>query len=91
MKDLYAVLRQKEQDIVRVRREMQALRAVIPLLADDLPASELAASELPASEEDERNLQSMVSAQSAAESTLNGMADLETYYPFVKHMRQSGS
>ena len=86
MKDLYAVLRQKEQDIARVRREMQALLAVIPLLADDLPASEL-----PASEEDERNLLSMVSALSAAESSPLGTADLETYYPFVKHMRQSSS
>jgi hypothetical protein len=86
MKDLYAVLRQKEQDIVRVRREMQALLAVIPMLADDQSASEL-----PASEEDQRNLLSMVSAQSVAEPAPNDLADLETYYPFVKHIRQSSS
>jgi hypothetical protein len=89
MKDLYAVLRQKELDIVRVRREMQALLTVIPLLADDLPASEPASK--PASkEEDERNLLGMVSAQRAAEPSANDMADLETYYPFVRHMRQPG-
>jgi hypothetical protein len=35
MKDLYQVLRQKEMDIERVRRELEALRFVIPLLAED--------------------------------------------------------
>lgn len=34
MRDLETVLRQKEQDIVRVCKEIQALRTVIPLLAD---------------------------------------------------------
>jgi hypothetical protein len=35
MKDVYAVLRQKEAEIMRVRREIEALRAVVPLLSDD--------------------------------------------------------
>ena len=35
MKDLYAVLVQKEDEVRRVRREIEALRSVIPLLADD--------------------------------------------------------
>ena len=35
MKDVYALLRQKEADYERVRREVQALLLVIPLLADD--------------------------------------------------------
>ena len=35
VKDLYAVLVQKQDDIRRVRREIEALRFVIPLLADD--------------------------------------------------------
>ena len=35
MKDLYQVLSQKERDIERVRRELEALRFVIPLLAED--------------------------------------------------------
>jgi uncharacterized protein with von Willebrand factor type A (vWA) domain len=35
VKDPYKVLREKEQDVERVRKEIQALRTVIPLLADD--------------------------------------------------------
>jgi hypothetical protein len=35
MKDPYQVLGQKEMDIERVRREIEALRFVIPLLAED--------------------------------------------------------
>jgi hypothetical protein len=35
MKDLYQVLRQKESDILRVQREIEALLSVIPLLADN--------------------------------------------------------
>lgn len=35
MKDLHRVLSQKERDIERVRKEIEALRFVIPLLAED--------------------------------------------------------
>jgi hypothetical protein len=35
MKDLDQVLSQKEMDIERVRKEIQALHFVIPLLAED--------------------------------------------------------
>jgi len=35
MKDLSQVLRQKEMDIERVRKEIKALHFVIPLLAED--------------------------------------------------------
>lgn len=35
MKDVYAVLLQKEKDIQRVRREVDALRLVIPLLSEE--------------------------------------------------------
>lgn len=41
MKDPYSVLRAKERDLERVRREIQLLRAVIPLLADEQPASDV--------------------------------------------------
>ena len=34
MKDLYTVLREKEIDLMRVRAEIEALRFVIPLLAE---------------------------------------------------------
>jgi hypothetical protein len=39
VKDPYKVLREKEQDVERVRKEIQALRTVIPLLADDRPSA----------------------------------------------------
>jgi hypothetical protein len=35
MRDLYQVLREKELDVVRVREEIDLLRAVIPLLSDE--------------------------------------------------------
>jgi len=38
MKDLYQVLRQKELDIERVRKEIEALRFVTPLLSEDTAA-----------------------------------------------------
>lgn len=41
MKDLYAVLLQKEKEVQRVRQEVEALRNVLPLLAEN--PSELAA------------------------------------------------
>lgn len=34
MKDVFAVLRQTEMDLARVRNEIQALRFVIPLLSE---------------------------------------------------------
>jgi hypothetical protein len=40
MKDLHTVLLEKEQDIERVRREIQALLAAIPLLEDGQHASD---------------------------------------------------
>jgi hypothetical protein len=34
VKDPYAVLLQKEEDVRRLRREIEALRSVVPLLTD---------------------------------------------------------
>ena len=75
MKDLHTVLRQKEQDVERVRREIQALLTVIPLLADDQSTSD--------------DLMHILHLASAGTVVDNGIADLETYYPFVRHMRGS--
>jgi len=36
MRDLYQVLRQKELDLERTRKEIEALRSVIPLLSEEL-------------------------------------------------------
>jgi hypothetical protein len=76
MKDVQTVLRQKEQDMERVRQEVQALLMVIPLIADEHPTSD-----------DVMRVLRLVSAQTVVEPSGNGMADLETYYPFVRHMR----
>jgi hypothetical protein len=35
VKDLYAVLIEKEKEVQRVRQEVEALRNVLPLLAED--------------------------------------------------------
>ena len=37
MKNIYDVLRQKEAEIERLKKEIQALRVVAPLLEEDLP------------------------------------------------------
>ena len=37
MKDIYEVLRQKEEDSVRLKSEIDALKLVIPLLVDQQP------------------------------------------------------
>jgi len=80
MKDLHTVLLQKEQDqdMERVRREIQALLTAIPLLADGQPASD-----------NIMDLLRVASARAVREPSGNGMTDLETYYPFVRNMRGS--
>ncbi len=40
MKNIFDVLRSKEQEIVRVRKELDALRIAARLLADDAPVSD---------------------------------------------------
>lgn len=35
MRDIHQLLREKELEIIRVRQEIEALRSIIPLLADD--------------------------------------------------------
>ena len=36
MRNIYEVLRQKEADVERLKKELQALRAVAPLLEEEL-------------------------------------------------------
>jgi hypothetical protein len=47
VKDVNVVLREKEMDIVRLRREIEALRSAIPLLSEDRPLAADETSELP--------------------------------------------
>ena len=78
MRDLETVLRQKEQDIVRVCKEIQALRTVIPLLADT-PLSW-----------DELQTYLLDSCSEMEQSVENGMAALELYYPWVRNLQYAG-
>ena len=48
VKDVNVVLGEKEEDIVRLRREIEALRSAIPLLSDDQPLADDETSELEA-------------------------------------------
>jgi len=47
MKNIYDVMRQKELDIERLKKEIEALRVVAPMLEDKEPAREIAASPSP--------------------------------------------
>lgn len=40
MRDLYQVLRQKELDIERIRKEIEALQSVLPLLSEEMERAE---------------------------------------------------
>jgi len=42
MKNIYDVMRQKELDIERLKKEIEALRIVVPMLGDDQPPREIA-------------------------------------------------
>jgi hypothetical protein len=77
MKDPHCVLREKEQDVDRVRREIQALLAVIPLLADDESSSDV------------MHQLVLASSRTVLDPPEDGMAELELYYPFISHLRVS--
>jgi hypothetical protein len=75
VKDPKVVLRQKEMALARVRREVEALQIVVPLLDDpveQLPGL-ISSPELPVN------------------SDAQSLAELEIYYPFVKNLRLAGS
>jgi len=48
MKNIYDVMRQKELDIERLKKEIEALRMVAPMLEDKEPAREIVAAASPA-------------------------------------------
>ena len=74
MKDPRSVLRDKEQDLDRVRNEIRALLTVIPLLADDPPSADLM-NQLP-----------LAPSPTHVDPPDNDMAQLELYYPFVRYL-----
>ena len=71
MKDPIVVMRQKEMELARVRREVEALQIVVPLLDDPT----------------ERLPDLISSQQLAVPSEPDSLTDLEIYYPFVKNLR----
>jgi hypothetical protein len=77
VKDPQSVLRQKDLDLERVRKEVQALLTVIPLLADDPPFSDVM-KEVP-----------LASFPTHVDPPENDRAQLELYYPFVRHLGMS--
>ena len=74
MKDVRKILYQKEQDLKRVRKEIQSLLIVIPVLAEQKPAAP--------------DLMQLLD-RAVVESSANGMADLEAYYPFLRSVETS--
>jgi hypothetical protein len=79
VKNPYVVLKQKELDVARVRKEIQALLVVIPLLADtELPWDELKA-------------QLLILCESKPSTAKDGMAELKLYFPFVKNLQLDDS
>jgi hypothetical protein len=75
VKNPYTILKQKEQEIARVRKEIRALLTVIPLV--DAPLSW-----------DELQTHLMSSVPDIGHSVKDGMAALELYYPFVRNLRK---
>ena len=75
MKSLRSVLREKEQDVERARKEIQALLTVIPLLADDPPSADNVMREL-----------LLAVSRNSADPPDKGLGELE---PFLRHLRNS--
>lgn len=78
MKDLNAVLRRKEQDLERVRREILALLTVIPLLTDDPPPYDI--------------IQFLKSdaARVVDDIPKYDIEGMEIYFPFIENLRAQG-
>ena len=74
MKNPYVLLSQKQEEVSRVRREIQALLLVIPLLDDDVPKWE--------------DLKASLSALLVPRQKTTGdsMRELEVYFPFIKNL-----
>ena len=70
----YELLRQKQSDAARVRKEVEALRIVIPLLNEECLSLE--------------ELQASFNQVGPAVPlpTSDGIADLKLYFPFVKNL-----
>ena len=67
----------KEEELKRVRKEIQAMLTVIPLIVDDQPSSDVVHEVL------------LSFSPTPADPPDDDMDQLELYYPFVRHLRLS--
>jgi hypothetical protein len=74
VKNPYVLLSQKQEEVSRVRKEIQALLIVIPLLDDDVPKWE----------EVRASLSNFHIPRQ--KTTRDSMRELEVYFPFVKNL-----
>ena len=74
MRDPYVVLSEKQERATRVRKEIEALLLVIPLLIEETPSWEEIQSSLPTGDSCRRD------------TIPDGMEELRLYFPFVKHL-----
>jgi len=81
MKDAYEVLEQKEADLARVRKEVESLRLVAPLLSDDVTSDELTR-KLPSSEKP-------LDADSEATGTNRLSSSTSATHPSSYHFRSA--
>jgi hypothetical protein len=81
VKDPNAVLFQKEQDIARVRKEIRALLAVIPLLSESPPSWSEVRLQI--------EMSRIIGEKYEEQTWENGLGDLERYFPFVARLQQS--
>jgi hypothetical protein len=72
MKDVHAVLFQKEQEVERVGKEIRALLATIALLAEDQSTND------PVRPQPQARCRTLVDAREPEK------AELELYYPFAR-------
>ena len=77
MKDFQTVLLEKEQAVERVRKEIQALLTVIPLLVEEQ-----------ASPDDVMHQFHVAVSRTSVNPADNGMSELE---PFARHLRNSSA
>ena len=73
LKDPYAVLQQKEEDVARLRKEIASLLTIIPLISDEpVPYARPA---------------HIHGDQSSVELVDPEPIELKRYFPFVRHIR----
>jgi len=75
------VLRQKELNVKRVRKEIKALLTVIPLICEENPSSDIVQELIDLVQK------RIVNSSSMATELDRGRMDLERYYPFIRNLR----